>query len=129
MTAKPKRPGLLPACRFFVSSCPAKAGHPVNATVSDRAEKLRRTGSPGQAGRRQRWTSLRLCPLRRRGRPRLDQRVVVDGFALRLLVRQLALGRDGAVLLRLGEPMLGGLLLVQLRPALLLHAGLLKTFE
>src|SRR5450631_3046841 len=45
--------------------------------------------------------------LRRRGRPRLDQRVVVDGFALWLLVRQLALGRDVAVLGRLREPELG----------------------
>src|SRR5882762_8302597 len=67
--------------------------------------------------------------LRRRGRPRLDQRVVVDGFALRLLVRQLALGRDVAVLCGLVEPEFGGLLLVQLRPALFLHAGLLKTFH
>src|SRR5258705_12655248 len=67
--------------------------------------------------------------LRRRGRPRLDQRVVVDGFALRLLIRQLALGRDVAVLCGLVEPEFGGLLLVQLRPALFLHAGLLKTFH
>src|SRR5260221_12703004 len=54
--------------------------------------------------------------LRRRGRPRLDQRVVVDGFALRLLVRELALGRVAAVLFRLGEPILGRVLLVELRP-------------
>ena len=32
-------------------SCPAKAGHPVTASVSDRSHKLRSTGSPGQAGR------------------------------------------------------------------------------
>src|SRR6202158_5850895 len=65
--------------------------------------------------------------LRRRGRPRLDQRVVVDGFALRLLVRQLALGRDVAVLCRLREPELGRLLLVELRPARALDAGFLET--
>src|SRR5882762_6353500 len=62
----------------------------------------------------------------RRGRPRLDQRVVVDGFALRLLVRQFALGRDGAVLLGLLEPEFGRLLLVELRSAGTLHTGLLK---
>src|SRR5689334_15041029 len=73
--------------------------------------------------------SLRLRPLRRGGRPRLDQRIVVDGLALRLLVGELALRRDVAVLGRLGEPELGGLLLVQLRTALLLHAALLETFE
>src|SRR5437879_6816162 len=39
-------------------------------------------------------TSLHLSLFRRRGRPRLDQGVVVDGFAFRLLIRQLALGRD-----------------------------------
>src|SRR3954447_4981512 len=72
---------------------------------------------------------LRFRPLRRGRRPRLHQRVVVNRLALRLLVRQLALGRDVAVLLGLLEPELGRLLLVQLRPALLLHAGLLKTFE
>src|SRR5712672_199829 len=64
--------------------------------------------------------------LRRRGRPRLDQRVVVDGFALRLLVRQLALGRDGVVLFGLGEPELGLLLLVELGAASPLHARLLE---
>src|SRR3979411_2389770 len=67
--------------------------------------------------------------LRRRGRPRLDQRVVVDGFALRLLVRQFALGRDGAVFLGLGEPEFGRLLLVELRPASTLHARLLKPLH
>src|SRR5664279_6435879 len=67
--------------------------------------------------------------LRRRGRPRLDQGVVVDGFALRLLVRQLALGRDVAVLGRLGEPVLSRLLLVELRSASALHAGFLQTFH
>ena len=36
--------------------------------------------------------------LRRRGRPGLDQRIVIDGFTLRLLVRQHALRRDGVVL-------------------------------
>src|SRR5476649_546584 len=50
--------------------------------------------------------------LRRRGRPRLDQRVVVDGFTLRLLVGQLALGRDVAILGGLREPVLSRLLLV-----------------
>src|SRR5712672_3473633 len=73
--------------------------------------------------------SLRFGPLRARGRPRLDEGVVVDGFALRLLVRQLALGRDGAVLLDLGEPMFRRFLLVQLRSAGALHAGFLQTLE
>src|SRR5260370_33212509 len=63
------------------------------------------------------------------GRPRLDQRVVVDGFALRLLVGELALGRDGAVLLGLLEPVLGRLLLVEFWSASPLHAGFLKTFH
>src|SRR5712671_1826192 len=67
--------------------------------------------------------------LRRRGRPRLDQCVVVDGFALRLLVRQLALGRDGAVLLGLLEPVLGRLLLVEFWSASPLHAGFLQTLH
>src|SRR6266404_2384402 len=35
------------------SSCPAKAGHPVNTADSDKAERPQRTGSSGQAGRRQ----------------------------------------------------------------------------
>src|SRR5262249_44182427 len=100
----------------------------VNAAVSERADRPRRTGSPGRAGRRQ-WWLLRLSPLRRRRRPRLDQRVVVDRLALRLLVGELALRCDVAVLRRLGEPELGGLLLVQLRTALLLHAALLETLE
>src|SRR5260221_7418170 len=60
--------------------------------------------------------------LRRRGRPRLDQCVVVDGFALRLLIRQFALGRDGVVLLGFREPELGLLFLVELRSASTLHA-------
>src|SRR5882762_8299087 len=67
--------------------------------------------------------------LRRRGRPRLDQRVVVDSFALRLLVRQLALGRDGAVLLGLLEPVLGALLLVEFWSASALHVGFLQTLH
>src|SRR6266571_5038467 len=59
----------------------------------------------------------------RRGRgPALDQGVVVDGLALRLLVLQLALGRDVAVLRRLVVPELGRLLLVELRAAVALHA-------
>src|SRR5580700_83219 len=62
-------------------------------------------------------------------RPRLDQRVVVDGFALRLLVRELALGRDVAVLGGFREPVLRALLLVQLRSAGALDAGLLKTLH
>src|SRR5512134_3693474 len=53
---------------------------------------------------------LRLGALGRGGRPRLHQRVVVDGFALRLFVRQLALGSDVAVFRGLGEPELGRLL-------------------
>src|SRR6266404_6738778 len=64
--------------------------------------------------------------LRWRGGPRLDQGVVVDGFALRLLVRKFALGRDGVVLFGPGEPELGLLLLVELRTESALHAGLLK---
>src|ERR1700742_763886 len=60
---------------------------------------------------------LRVGALRRRGRPRLDQGVVVDRFALRLLVGKLALRRDVAVLFRLLVPVLGGFLLVQLRSA------------
>src|SRR5260370_783770 len=63
------------------------------------------------------------------GRPRLDQRVVVDGFALRLLVGELALGRDGAVLLGLLEPVLGRLLLVEFWSASALHAGFLQTLH
>src|SRR5690242_20683753 len=43
---------------------------------------------PGRDGLR---PSLRLGPLRRGRRPRLDQRVVVDGLAFRLLVGELAL--------------------------------------
>ncbi|OSJ23522.1 hypothetical protein BSZ19_44590 [Bradyrhizobium japonicum] len=35
-------------------SCPAKAGHPVRRGLSAPAAPPRRTGSPGQAGRRQR---------------------------------------------------------------------------
>src|SRR3984893_16562516 len=58
-------------------------------------------------------------------RPRLDQRVVVDRLTLGLLVRELALRRDGAVLLDLGEPVVGGLLGVELRPAVALDARLL----
>src|SRR6266702_1390255 len=73
-------------------------------------------------------TSVRSA-LRRRGRPRLDQRVVVDGFALRLLVCQLALGSEVAVLLRLGEPVFRLLFLVQLRTAGTLNAGFLQTFH
>src|ERR1700753_3622114 len=46
-------------------------------------------------------TLVRGSALGRGGRPRLDQGVVVDGFALRLLVRQLALRRDVAILRRL----------------------------
>src|SRR6476646_3928590 len=125
------------------SSCPAKAGHPVVARASDRAEKPRRTGSSAFADDDSRVNGvdskkekrpgslpafslcitlyvrslLRFGPLGRGGRPRLHQRVVVDGFALRLFVRQLALGSDVAVLFGLGEPELGRLLLVQLRPA------------
>ena len=68
-------------------------------------------------------------PLRRRRRPRLDQSVVVDGFALRLLVSQLALGRDRAVLLGLGEPELSRLLRIELRSAGTLYARLLDTFH
>src|SRR6476620_4962114 len=41
------------------------------------------------------WLSPSLL-LRRRGRPRLDQRVVVDGLALRLFVCELPLRRDVA---------------------------------
>src|SRR5947209_8226018 len=62
---------------------------------------------PGHDGLR---PSLRLGALRRRRRPRLDQRVVVDGLALRLLVGELALRRDVAVLGRLVEPVLSRLL-------------------
>src|SRR5579871_749512 len=76
-----------------------------------------------------RFTSLQRGALGRRGRPRLDQRVVVDGFALRLLVRKFALGRDVAVLGGLREPVLGALLLVELRSAGALHAGLLEPLH
>src|SRR3984893_7984908 len=67
--------------------------------------------------------------LRRGSRPRLDQRVVVDGFALRLLVGQLALRRDVPVFGRLPKPVLGRLLLVHLRSASTLDAGFLQTFH
>src|SRR3977135_4130088 len=92
---------------------PRGGGHPVNAGVRDRTERLRRTGSSAFADddgslmeksrdRSRAFVSMTIASvrsaLRRRCRPRLDQRVVVDGFALRLLVRQLALGRDVAVL-------------------------------
>src|SRR6202140_5745240 len=73
--------------------------------------------------------SVQRGALRRRGRPRLDQGVVVDGFTLRLLVRQLALGRDVAFLGGLAEPVLGRLLLVELRSAGALDAGFLQTFH
>src|SRR4051794_11739882 len=72
---------------------------------------------------------LRFRALRGLCRPRLDQGVVVDRLALRLLVGELALGSNRAVLLGLGEPVLGRLLLVQLRTAGALHAGLLQTFH
>ena len=60
-------------------------------------------------------------PLRRRRGPALDQRVVVDRFALRLLVGELRLRGDVAVLLGLVEPELRALLLVELRTAFALH--------
>src|SRR5581483_3999166 len=102
--SKSKRPGLLPAFACFRSLMPRSRGA---------AER----------------TSVRRGALGRARRPRLDQGVVVDGLALRLLVGKLALRRNVAVLGRLGEPVLGGLLLVELRTAGTLHARLLETFE
>ena len=53
--------------------------------------------------------SVSSAALGRRRRPALDQRVVVDRLALRLLVGELRLGRDVAVLLGLLEPVLAPL--------------------
>src|SRR5258708_7603567 len=118
-----------------------ESGHPVIAVAKDRIEQARSTGSsafadddgsiivkrPGSLPAFAvfvAFASVRSA-LWRRCRPRLDQRVVVDGFALRLLVRQLALGRDVAVLGRLREPVLSRLLFVHLRSASALDAGFL----
>ena len=101
-----KRPGSLPAFRHSVI-----AGLDPASTCKKNAWMSRVKPGMTTLGR-----SVRR-PLRRAGRPRFDQRVVVDGFALRLFVGELALRRQRAVLLNLGEPVFGGLLLVQLRAA------------
>src|SRR6266851_4177651 len=131
-----KRSGSLPAFRFrsldaaqraaLAAWCAADPGSIYPATTWVPA--LRSGASAPHRVRDTRDTSVRSA-LRRRGRPRLDQRVVVDGFALWLLVRQLALGRDVAVLCRLREPILGRFLLVELRSALALDAGFLEAFH
>src|SRR5580692_6447167 len=61
--------------------------------------------------------------------PALDQFIVVLRDALRLLVGELALRGDIAVLLGLGVPVLRGLLLIELRPELALHAGFLQPAQ
>src|SRR5260370_31910959 len=131
-----KRPGSLPAFRFrsldaaqraaLAAWCAADPGSIYPATTWVPA--LRSGASAPHRVRDTRDTSVRSA-LRRRCRPRLDQRVVVDGFALSLLVRQLALGRDVAVLGRLREPVLCRFLLVHLRSASTLDAGFLQTFH
>src|SRR5713101_3456866 len=122
MTKRKKRPGSLPAFLFSSRHARPCAGHP------RLAERQRKSWMAGSSPAMTVLASVRSA-FGRRCRPRLDQRVVVDGFALRLLVRQLALGRDGAVLLGLLEPVLGRLLLVEFWPASALHAGLLKTLQ
>src|SRR5450631_568401 len=102
-------------------------GHPVIAAARDGIERPRRTGSSAFADddgiiekrpgllpafyflaarpvKPDDVASVQRGALRRCRRPRLDQGVVVDGFALRLLVGELALRRDIAVLGRLREP-------------------------
>src|SRR5262245_1794684 len=94
-----------------------------------RSGMLRSMESPGRRSARARSCVVRSALLWRARRPRLDQRVVVDRLALRLLVRELALRRDVAVLLRLLEPEVGRLLRVQLRSAVALHVGAFEPAE
>src|SRR4051794_12574903 len=85
-------PGLL---RFFTPSCPGLSRASTSYFVKNKVVDGRVKPGHDDVG-----NLFRFRPLGRRGRPRLYQRVVVDGFALRLLVGQLALGRDVAVLFR-----------------------------
>src|ERR1700755_3134440 len=57
LTAKEKGRDRSRPLSVFSVSCPAKAGHPVTTTASDRTETPRLTGSSGQAGRRQQYLS------------------------------------------------------------------------
>src|SRR6266550_5506616 len=86
--AKQKRPGLLPAFSFtcvprMLRSAKRCAADPGPMYLTPCGSRL---CEAAQARRIASGTPLSLSvrsALRRRGRPRLDQRVVVDGFALR----------------------------------------------
>src|SRR5689334_22953546 len=99
---------------------------PLAAQEAPSPAEREKGGAPGGADAVVREAS---ALLRRGRRPALDQRVVVDRLALRLLVVELALRGEVAVLGGFGEPVFGRFLLAELGSAGALRARALEARE